>query len=114
MSDSDRDIPRAKMTPQERRFRSQLAQLVNQRGLMRGSLSVRQRVCGKEGCKCTRGQLHKSLYLVLTEDGRTRQLYVPRAFEARVRQWVENHGLARRLMEEISRCYWKKVRDRQE
>ena len=114
MSDTGRNMPRSKMTPQERQFRSQLAQLVNQRGLMRGSLSVRRRVCGKEGCKCTRGQLHESLYLVCSEEGRTRQLYVPRAFEARVRQWVENHRRARRLMEEISRRYWKKVRDRQE
>ncbi len=114
MSDSDRKIPRSKMTPQERQFRSQLAQLVNQRGLIRGSLSVRSRVCGKERCKCTRGQLHESLYLVRSEEGRTRQLYVPRVFEARVRQWVENHRRARRLMEEISRRYWKKVRDRQE
>lgn len=114
MSDTTRSIPRSKMTPQERQLRSQLAQLVSQRGLMRGSLLVRRRVCGKEGCKCTRGQLHESLYLVLSEGGRTRQLYVPRAFEARVRQWVENHRRARRLMEEISRRYWKKVRDRQE
>ncbi len=114
MSDTTRSIPRSKMTPQERQLRSQLAQLVSQRGLMRGSLLVRRRVCGKEGCKCTRGQLHESLYLALSEGGRTRQLYVPRAFEARVRQWVENHRRARRLMEEISRRYWKKVRDRQE
>jgi len=114
MSDTDRDIPRSKMTPQERQCRSQLAQLVHRRGWMRGSLLVRGRVCGKEGCRCTRGQLHESLYLVLSEGGRTRQLYVPRAFEARVRQWVENHRRARRLMEEISRRYWKKVRDRQE
>ncbi len=114
MSDTTRSIPRSKMTPQERQLRSQLAQLVNQRGLMRGSLLVRRRVCGKEGCKCTRGQLHESLYLALSEGGRTRQLYVPRACEARVRQWVANHRRARRLMEEISRRYWKKVRDRQE
>ncbi len=114
MPDSGGNIPRAKMTAQERQVRSQLAQLVNQRGVMRGSLSVRRRVCGKAGCKCTRGQLHESLYLVLSEEGRTRQLYVPRAFEARVRQWVENHRRARRLMEEISRRYWKRVRDRQD
>jgi hypothetical protein len=114
MSDKVRNIPRSKMTAPERQLRSQLAQLVNQQGLMRGSLSVRQRACGKAGCKCTRGQLHESLYLVLSEEGRMRQLYVPRAFEARVRQWVENHRRARRLMEEISRRYWKKVRDRQE
>ncbi len=114
MPDKDRNIPRSKMTAPERQLRSQLAQWVNQRGVMRGTLQVRQRVCGKKRCKCTRGQLHESLYLVLSEEGRTRQLYVPRAFEARVRQWVENHRRARRLMEEISRHYWKKVRDRQE
>ncbi len=114
MSDTGRTVPRAKMSPQERQTRSQLAQLVNQQGLMRGTLLVRQRVCGKAGCKCTRGELHESLYLVRSEEGRTRQLYVPRAFEARVRRWVENHRRARRLMEEISRRYWKKVRDRQD
>jgi len=54
------------------------------------------------------------LYLVQTHEGQSRQLYVPQAFEARVRQWVENHQRARRLMEEISRLYWKRVRDRQE
>ena len=114
MPDSGGNIPRAKMTAPERQVRSQLAQLVNQRGLMRGTLQVRQRVCGKAGCKCTRGELHESLYLVRSEEGRTHQLYVPRAFEARVRQWVENHRRARRLMEEISRRYWKRVRDRQD
>lgn len=113
MSDAGPNIPRAKMTPRERECRSQLAQLASRRGWMRGTLQVRQRVCGKARCKCARGELHESLYLVQSDEGRTRQLYIPRAYEARVRRWVENHRRARRLMEEISRRYWEMVRDRQ-
>ena len=58
MSVTKATIPRAKMTARERQFRSQLAQLIDQRGLLRGSLLVRRRVCGKSWCKCARGALH--------------------------------------------------------
>jgi hypothetical protein len=107
-------IPRGKMAAAERQARSQLAQLVSQRGIVRGSLLLRRRVCGKAGCKCTRGELHPSLYLVITEKGKTRQLYVPRDWEERVRRWVEDYHQARGLMEEVSRIYWDKVRQRQD
>jgi hypothetical protein len=102
------------MSAQERRARSRLAQLISQRGVLRGSLLLRRRVCGKPNCKCTRGQKHESLYLVISEGGRTRQLYVPREWESRVRRWVEEYHRARQLMEEISRIYWDKVRHRQD
>jgi hypothetical protein len=102
------------MSARERRTRSRLAQLISQRGILRGSLLLRRRVCGKPNCKCTRGQKHESLYLVISEGGRTRQLYVPRDWESRVRRWVEDYHRARQLMEEISRIYWDKVRTRQD
>jgi hypothetical protein len=102
------------MSVQERHIRSELAQLLSQKAVLRGSLLLRQRVCGKPGCKCTRGEGHESLYLVMTDGGRTRQLYVPKDWESRVRRWVENHHRARQLMEGISRIYWDKVRDRRD
>jgi hypothetical protein len=114
MSDKKLNIHRARMSPPERRVRSRLAQLVAQRGVLRGSLLVRRRVCGKPGCKCTRGQKHESLYLVISEGGRTRQLFVPKEWESRVRQWVEDYHRARQLTEEISRLYWDKVRKRRD
>jgi hypothetical protein len=114
MSDRKRIVPRSKMSARERRTRSRLAQLISQRGILRGSLLLRRRVCGKPNCKCTRGQKHESLYLVISEGGRTRQLYVPRDWESRVRRWVEDYHRARQLMEEISRIYWDKVRTRQD
>jgi len=51
---------------------------------------------------------------VITEKGKTRQLYVPRDWEERVRRWVEDYHQAGGLMEEVSRIYWDKVRQRQD
>lgn len=102
------------MSVPERQARSALARLVTQRGLLRGNLLERRRVCGKPNCRCLRGELHASLYLVFSEGGKLRQFCVPRAWEARVRQWGADYHEARRLLEQISRLYFEKVRQRQD
>jgi len=101
------------MSAAERQLRSVLNRLVGQEGIMHGTLIERQRVCGKPNCRCARGALHASLYLVVSEGGRGRQLYVPRAWEATVRQWIGNYGQARQVLEDLSRLHWDKVRQRQ-
>lgn len=113
MKDSDDRIPRAAMGEQERHWRSLLAQIVSQRGLLRGSLQLREQLCGKPNCRCARGQKHRVLYLVFSKGGRYRQLYVPRAWEAAVRQWVQNYRQWRDLTEKVSEVYTQKVRKRQ-
>ena len=113
MSESKGGIHRAHMSAAERRTRSQLARLLSQRGVIRGTLLVRKRQCGKANCRCAEGEGHESLFLVISENGRTRQLYVPKDWVSRVRLWVEDYHRARELMEEISRIYWDKVRKRQ-
>ena len=100
------------MSGQERGFRSKLAQLIHQAGVLRGTLLSRRRVCGKPNCRCAKGQLHESLYLVVSEAGRTRQLYVPKDWEAAVRRWVQGYRAAQELLEEISRIHWDKLRNR--
>ena len=112
MSDTKAIIPRSKMTPPERELRSQLSQCVHQRGMLRGSLLVRRRVCGKPRCKCASGAKHESLYLVISEGGKSRQLFVPRDWEATVRQWVQDYHRAQEFMEELSQLFWEKVRKR--
>jgi len=102
------------MSVAERALRSKLARIVTRRGLVRGSLLVRRRVCGKTRCKCAGGQLHQSLYLVVTQGGRTRQLYVPKAWEGRVRQWAMDYQRIRHLLEELSQIHWQKVHNRQD
>jgi len=102
------------MTARERQWRSKLAQLVSQHGVVRGSLQVRERRCGKSNCRCADGQGHRSLYLILSKQGKIHQLYVPKRWEAAVRQWVDNYHNVRDLLEEISELHWNKVENRQE
>jgi len=101
------------MSEPERRWRSQLAQIVAQQGFIHGSLLERQRVCGKPTCRCTRGHKHRAVYLMLVQKGHTRQLYVPKRFEESVRQWVRTFHTLRELMDQVSDVYWEKVQKRQ-
>ena len=109
MSEERRPISRSQMSSREREFRSKLAKLIHETGLVRGNLSVRERTCGKPNCKCTRGEKHASLYLVFSEEGKFRQIFVPKALEEEVRAWVTNHKEARGLLEEISLIYREKI-----
>ncbi len=106
-------IPRAKMGQREREFRARLAQLVHASGLIRGTLAVRERTCGKPSCRCARGEKHVSLYLVVGEGGKYRQVFVPKQLQDVVRLWVENHQKARDLLEEISRVHYERIRSRE-
>jgi hypothetical protein len=102
------------MSAQERQLRSALNKLLSQQGVIHGTLITRLRVCGKGNCRCAKGHLHESLYLVVTEAGKGRQMYVPRQWEMAVRQWIQQYAQARRLMEELSDMHWDKVRKRQD
>jgi hypothetical protein len=74
----------------ERHARSRLAQLITEQPFLRGSLVERARSCGKPTCRCQQGPLHRSLYLATRHQGRRALLYIPRALEEAVRQWVHN------------------------
>ena len=109
MADTQRPIPRSRMSPRERDSRSKLAKLISEAGIVRGTLSVRERTCGKPNCKCAKGKKHVSLYLVFSEDGKFRQVFVPKILEEEVRAWVSSHHEARDLLEEISRIHREKI-----
>ncbi len=113
MSGTKRKIPRAKMSPGERDRRSRLAQLAQGAGLLRGTLAIRERACGKSNCKCAKGEKHVSLYLVASYEGRVRQLFIPKDWETQVRRWVQQYQETRKLIEEVSLLYWDKVQNRQ-
>ncbi len=97
-----------------RRRRSRVAQLVHQRRLLRGTLSVRNVTCGKEACRCAAGESHVSLYLVQSKQGKLRQLYIPKQLEARVRQAVDDYQELQRLVEELSEQEWKLLKERKD
>jgi len=107
------EIPKARMSAREREIRSRLAQLLSREALVRATLSVREKSCGKPTCRCARGELHRALYLVASEEGKLHQLFIPRNLEAQVRECVESYQQIRDLLEELSRLYWDKLQRRE-
>ncbi len=102
------------MSKAERDLRSRLTKLLHSTGIIRGSLAVRERTCGKSSCRCvTTGKKHSALYLVVSEEGKYRQIFIPKAFEDLVRQWVKSYADARALLEEISKLHHEKLRKRE-
>ena len=100
----------------ERSLYSQLHQLLNQPGLVRGNLVVMRRRCGKPTCHCRQGraQLHRSLYLAVSREGKRRMIYIPEQWEARVQEWCSRYAQIRELMEALTRSFQKRLEDRQE
>jgi len=98
----------------ERRYRSRLARLAHYNRFLRGTLSVRKLTCGKSQCRCTRGQPHLSLYLVQSQKGKPRQLYVPKQWEDRVRKAVDDYQQLQALVEELSELEWQRLTRRED
>ena len=73
-------------------------------GTLQGTLVSQGRRCGKEGCRCTRGELHGPyLYLSLPRDGGPNRLvYVPASLAEAVQQRVEMTARQEAVLEEIS------------
>ena len=107
-------LTRSSFSDFERRRRSRLAQIAHTLRFVRGTLSARLGRCGKPNCHCARGELHASLYLVQSQGGKLHQLCVPKAWEARIRQAVENHQEMQTLIEELSQREWQRLRERKE
>ena len=103
---------RAKLSTAERNFRSRIVQLAAGQWFLRGTLSERWGKCGKPNCHCAQGELHKSLYLVQSHAGKPRQICVPKDWQERVRQAVNDYQLLQRLIEEVSELEWKRLQER--
>ena len=85
------------------KHQKQVDQLVGETGpLISGTFGTRGRVCGSEGCHCTRGELHESKFLSAREEGQTRQVHVPAGDEIEVQQGVERYRRFRRARAELA------------
>jgi hypothetical protein len=75
------------------------ARLPEAGGLLPGTLVQRRRRCGKEGCRCARGELHGP-YTYLQAGARL--VYVPAGLAEPVARQVETSVLLRDLLGQIS------------
>ena len=111
---SPNPLSHVRLTGSEHAWRDRLKQMVHSNGLLRGTLTIRERLCGKGNCRCVDGMKHRSLYIVSRQNGKTRQLYVPKHLENKVRQWVANYLEVQRVLETISDQCWKRLEDRED
>jgi hypothetical protein len=105
-------ISRTELSASERKFRSRIAQLASGEWFLRGTLHHRAGKCGKPNCRCARGRLHRSLYLVQSHEGQIRQICIPKAWQERVRQSVSSYQQMQQFIEEVSELEWRRLQER--
>jgi Family of unknown function (DUF6788) len=93
---------RTQRSSQERQARSRAAQLLANEPLLRGTLVLRLRSCGKSYCRCQRGQKHPALYLYTRSGGQQVGTYIPKALHHAVRQAVDNGRRVKRLLDQVA------------
>jgi hypothetical protein len=94
--------PRSHRSSQERDARSRAVQILADRPLIRGSLVLQHRSCGKPYCRCQKGQKHPALYLHTRSGDRRVRIYIPPALHDTARQWVDNGRRLKRLLDRVS------------
>ena len=71
--------------------------------MLRGSLSVVGRTCGKKTCACVlEGKRHQARYLSVKLKGRTKLLYVPASQEPEVRDAIAAHRRVSHIIDELT------------
>jgi hypothetical protein len=93
---------RSHIPVEERKARSKMTKISQDRPLLCGSLVTMSRVCGKSNCRCVDGEKHVSLYLQIREGEKRKMIHVPRHLEGIVREWVEDYQMMKELMEQVS------------
>ncbi len=71
--------------------------------VMKGSIVIVRRYCGKSNCRCRKGFKHRSLYVSQANKGKSRLVYIPKRSEAEVRRLIGNYRKLKAALEKISR-----------
>jgi hypothetical protein len=98
-SHKNEDVPGAGTAELRARRAALVSRLPQAGGLLPGTLVEQRRRCGKEGCRCTQGELHGP-YTYLQVAGRL--VYVPAGLAQTVARHVEISAVLRDLLEQIS------------
>ena len=73
--------------------------------LVKGNVYELARKCGKPNCVCTRGQLHRSMVLTWSEEGKSRLLSIPSERVAEVKKKSEEYLRFRRARAQVSEIH---------
>ena len=77
--------------------------------VIRGSIVIMARSCGKANCRCQKGAKHRSLYISQRHAGKTRMIYVPKSSEVLARRLIDNYRRIKMIMDEMSEANIRKL-----
>lgn len=108
-------LNRQALSKRERTLYSKLHYILNQPGILKGSLVLMKRSCGKMNCKCQKSEddKHISLYLSISQEGKQRMIYIPGKFEKEVREWTERYAEIRTVVERISLAFLERIQKKE-
>jgi hypothetical protein len=67
--------------------------------------------CGKENCKCARGEPHRSLYLSRSIKGKQKMMLIPAPLHTEVRGMVERYRKILDQIDGISALEWERIEE---
>lgn len=70
--------------------------------VMKGSIVIVKRYCGKPNCRCCKGFKHRSLYVSQTIGGKSRLVYIPKRSEGNVQRLIANYRRLKTVLQKIS------------
>ncbi len=95
---------RQRLRAAEERVRALVEGLMAERGpLTRGAFQAHGTRCGKPNCKCLQGELHQTAVLVVSEEGKRRNIYVRAADRPRLKRRSERYLSFRKKRTELAR-----------
>ncbi|MCX6554093.1 MAG: hypothetical protein NTZ12_03625, partial [Candidatus Aminicenantes bacterium] len=71
-------------------------------GLVKGSLVVNRRRCGKPQCRCAEGERHESLAFTYKKAGKSVLVHIPQYLEPEARQAQHDYRKLKALVEALS------------
>ena len=96
------------------RMKDQPGQLLpvflNNRPLVKGTVYPLRRRCGKSTCRCAQGELHESLVLTASVEGRTRLQSLPEEKIERVREFTRCYQQFRTARADFVKLYTQMVK----
>ena len=70
--------------------------------ILRGSVVIVKRHCGKANCRCQKGFKHRALYVSQRDKGKARMIYIPQRSEKEARRLISNYRKIKVVMNKIS------------
>ena len=112
MMDNDRASQlRQKINEEIKNMQNLIVVAQERSGILRASLYQRRRRCGREGCRCNQGKLHRDMALAVRSNGQSRLVCLTAMNLERARVLTANYRRFRQARAEIVHTFGRVLKD---